>query len=82
MKSGELRVAFIMTLAGIIVKVAELSDADRALLRRELDELISKPESQGATPETIEGLNEERRASHDERGIPLEDVVKDPKVDA
>jgi hypothetical protein len=71
-----------MTLAEIIQKIGELSGHDRAILRRELEEMLSKPESQEASPETVEALNKERRSSHDERGIPIEDVVKDPKVDA
>jgi len=67
-----------MTLTEIMAKISELSDEDRAILRRELEETLSKPEMQECTPETAKALNQERVSSHDERGVPLEDVI-DPK---
>ena len=68
-----------MTLAEIMQKIGELSGDDRAILRRELEEMVPKPEAQEATPETVKALNEERRSSNDERGMPLEDVIAEPK---
>ena len=63
-------------------KIGELSPKDRAILRRELEEMLPKPETQEVTPETAKALNQERVAAHDERGLPIEDVVKDPKEGA
>ena len=68
-----------MTLAEIMQKITELSAADRAVLRRELEEMLSKPETLSVTPETAKALNEERRATGDERGLPAEDVIEPPK---
>ena len=68
-----------MTLAEIMQKITELSPEDRALLRRELEEMLPKPDTQEVTPETAKALNQERREARDECGIPIEDVVKDPK---
>jgi len=68
-----------MTLAEIMQKITELSAADRAVLRRELEEMLSKPESQSVTPETAKALNTERRTTGDERGLPVEDVIEPPK---
>ena len=68
-----------MTLAEIMQKITELSPADRAVLRRELEEMLSKPETQEVTPETAKALNAERRAAGDERGLPIEDVIVPPK---
>ncbi len=63
-------------------KIGELSAEDRSILHRELEEMLPKPDTQEVTPETAKALNQERVASHDERGIPIEDVVKDPKEGA
>jgi hypothetical protein len=71
-----------VTLAEIMQKIGELSAEDRAILRRELEEMLPKPETQSVTPETAKALNQERIASHDECGIPIEDVIKDPKEGA
>jgi hypothetical protein len=68
-----------MTLAEIMQKITELSPADRAILRRELEEMLSKPEHQEVTPETAKTLKEEQRAAGDERGLPVEDVIEPPK---
>jgi hypothetical protein len=68
-----------MTLAEIMQKIGDLSAEDRSILRRELEECVSKPEAQEVTPETAKALNTERVACHDERGLPIEDVIKDPK---
>jgi hypothetical protein len=64
-----------MTLAEIMQKITELSAEERALLRRELEQTLSKPEAQEVTPETAKALGEERIASGDERGLPIEDVL-------
>ena len=71
-----------MTLAEIMQKIGKLSPEDRALLRRELEEMLPKPDTQEVTPETAKALNQERVAAHDERGMPIEDVVKDLKEGA
>jgi hypothetical protein len=68
-----------MTLAEIMQKIEELSAEDRAVLRRELQEMLSKPECQEVTPETAKALGQERIASGDERGLPIEDVIEKPK---
>ena len=68
-----------MTLAEIMQKITELSAADRAVLRRELEETLSKPESQPVTPETAKALHQEQAASGDERGLPIEDIIEPPK---
>ena len=68
-----------MTLAEIMQKITELSEADRAILRRELEETLPKPETQAVTPETAKALGEEQRATGDERGLPIEDVIDPPK---
>ncbi len=68
-----------MTLAEIMQKITELSPKDRAVLRRELEEMLPKPETQEITPETAKALNAERRVTGDERGLPIEDVIEPPK---
>jgi hypothetical protein len=60
-------------------KITELSDADRAVLRRELEEMLPNPEIQSVTPETAQALHDEQRATGDERGLPVEDVIEPPK---
>jgi hypothetical protein len=67
-----------MTLAEIMQKITELSPEERALLRRELEETLPKPEAQEVTPETAKALNAERRDG-DERGLPAEDVLEPPE---
>ncbi len=67
-----------MTLEEIMQKITELSPEDRALLRRELEETLAKPECQQVTPETARALQSEQRAG-DERGLPVEDVIEPPK---
>ncbi len=64
-----------MTLAEIMQKITELSGEERAVLRRELEEMLPKPEAQECTPETAKALNQERVSAHDERGMPIEDVI-------
>ena len=68
-----------MTLTEIMQKITALSAADRAILRRELEEMLSKPESECVTPEAAEALNQEQCASGDERGLPIEDVIEPPE---
>jgi hypothetical protein len=68
-----------MTLAEIMQKITELSAADRSVLRRELEEMLPKPESQSVTPETAKALHAEQSAAGDERGLPVEDVMEPPK---
>ena len=68
-----------MTLAEIMQKITELSPADRTVLRRELEEMLSKPEAQEITPETAKALKEEQSSAGDERGLPIEDVIEQPK---
>jgi hypothetical protein len=68
-----------MTLDEIMRKITELSPADRALLRRELEEMLSKPETQQVTPETAKALQQEQSAAGDERALPVEDVIEPPK---
>ncbi len=68
-----------MTLAEIMQKITELSAADRAVLRRELEETLSKPEHQEVTPETAKALHAEQSAAGDELGLPVEDVNEPPK---
>jgi hypothetical protein len=68
-----------MTLAEIMQKITELSAEDRAVLRRELQETLSKPEHQEVTPETAKALHAEQSAAGDERGLPVEDVIEPPK---
>jgi hypothetical protein len=70
-----------MTLAEIMQKIQELTGEDRALLRRELQEMLSKPEAQEVTPETAQALNRERVACNDERGLPIEDILEKPKCE-
>ncbi len=67
-----------MTLAEIMQKITELSPADRAVLGRELQEMLAKPETEHVTPETAQALQHEQRAG-DERGLPVEDVLEPPK---
>lgn len=68
-----------MTLAEIMQKITELSPADRAVLRRELEEMLAKTDVEEASPELRSQLNQERRHAHDERGLPIEDVIEKPK---
>ena len=68
-----------MTLAEIMQKITELSPTDRTILRRELEEMLAKPETQAVTPETAKALHEEQRATGDERGLPIEDVLEKPR---
>ncbi len=68
-----------MTLAEIMQKITELSPADRTLLRRELEEMVPKPETQEVTPETAKALHAEQSAAGDERSLPIEDVIEPPK---
>ncbi len=68
-----------MTLAEIMQKITELPEADRAVLRRELEEMLAKPEAQQVTPETAKALNAEQRAAGDERGLPVEDIIEPPR---
>jgi len=51
-----------MTLAEIMQKITELSPEDRAVLRRELEGMVAKPECQEITPETAKALRAEQRA--------------------
>jgi hypothetical protein len=69
-----------MTLAEIMQKITELSPEDRAVLRRELEEVLAKPECQEVTPETAKALRTEQRVAGDERGLPAEDVIEPPKA--
>jgi hypothetical protein len=71
-----------MTLEEIMQKITELSPEDRGVLRRELEEMLAKPETQSVTPETAEALQAEQRAAGDERGLPAEDVIEKPKPGA
>jgi hypothetical protein len=68
-----------MTLAEIMQKIGELSGDERAALRRELEEMVPKPETQAVTPETARELQKEQAASHDERGMPVEDIIGQSK---
>ena len=70
--------SFPVTLDEILQKIQELSPEEREVLRRELDCPMAKPECEEASPETIAALNQERRSSRDERGMPLEDVIEKP----
>jgi hypothetical protein len=67
-----------MTLAEILQKISGLSPEERAAVRRELDEMMSKHEM-SAAPETLKAIKSEQRADGDERGIPIEDVMEKPK---
>jgi len=67
-----------MTLAEIMQKITELSPADRAVLRRELEEMLSKPEMRDVSPETAKALHHEQRTG-DERSLPVEDILDPPK---
>jgi hypothetical protein len=62
-----------MTVAEIMQKIGELSPEDQTLLRRELEEMLPKPEMEDVTPETAKALQTERR-SGDECGVPIEDT--------
>ncbi len=68
-----------MTLAEILQKIQELSGPDREILRRELDDVLEKPVGQSATPETVTHLHKVQQSSHDERGLPIEDVLENPQ---
>jgi hypothetical protein len=68
-----------VTLNEILHKIQGLSPEEREVLRRELHELPGKPECESATSETIASLNEAQRSSHDERGLPIEDILDAPK---
>jgi hypothetical protein len=69
-----------VTLEEIIQKIQELSPQDRTLLLRELDALPGNPETECATPETVASLNQAQQSSHDERGLPIEDILENPKA--
>ena len=71
-----------MSVEEILRKIEQLSAEERAILRRELGCLLSKPETQDVTPEISSALHKEQQASHDERGLPVEDVVSNPKDQA
>ncbi len=68
-----------MTLKEILQKIQGLSPEDRDILRRELDEIVEKPDAQSATPQTVANLHKAQQSSHDERGLPLEDVLEPPR---
>jgi hypothetical protein len=74
-----LGVWFFVTLDEILQKIQELCPEERSLLLRELTALPGKPEAECASPETVASLHQEQAASNDERGLPIEDVVVDPK---
>jgi hypothetical protein len=67
-----------MTLAEIMQKITELSAEERDVLRRELEEMLPKPECEEASPELRKELETERR-SGDQRGLPIEDAMEPPK---
>jgi hypothetical protein len=67
-----------MTLAEIMQKIEELSAGDRAVLRRELEEMVPRKDVEEVTPEMRAEIQRECAASDDERGMPIEDVVRDP----
>ena len=68
-----------MTLDEILEKIQKLSAQERALLLRELNVLPGKPETDCASPETAASLHREQQSTHEERGLPIEDVLEDPK---
>ncbi len=68
-----------MTLAEIMEKITQLSDADRAILRRELEQTLATHDVEDATPEMRAEIAQEKAASGDERGLPIEDVVGQAK---
>jgi hypothetical protein len=68
-----------MTLAEIMEKITQLSPEDRALLRRELEESLSKHDVEEATPEMRAQIDQAKTASGDERGLPIEDVIEPPQ---
>jgi hypothetical protein len=67
-----------MTLTEIMQKIAELSGADRAILHRELQEMLCKRDVEEASPELRSQLSQECRPG-DERGVPIEDAMEPPK---
>ena len=68
-----------MTLAEIMEKITQLSDADRAILRRELEQTLATHDAEDATPVMRAEIAQEKAASGDERGLPIEDVIETPK---
>jgi hypothetical protein len=68
-----------MGLEEILQKILHLTPEERETLRRELDCSLTKPEAQAVTAETGAAIEKEQQASHDERGLPVEDVIQDPK---
>lgn len=78
MNTPKLAVAFLMTLDEIMAKISGLSPEERAQVRRELDEMMCKHEM-SAAPETLAAIHKEQSASGDERGVPIEDVMKRPE---
>ncbi len=71
-----------MTVDEIMQAIDKLSPEEREILRREVGASLTKPETQDVTPETAAALHQVQRSSHDERGLPVEDVVCDPKEEA
>ncbi len=67
-----------MTLAEILAKIEGLSSEERAQVRRELDEMMSKHDM-SAAPETTAAIQKEQRSVGDERGVPIEDVLLKPE---
>ena len=60
-------------------KITELSAEDRAILRRELNEMLSKTDVEEIAPELRTKMDQERRSAHDERDLPVEDVLEPPR---
>jgi hypothetical protein len=69
-----------VTVDEILQKIQGLSAEERSLLLRELNTFPGKPEAECATPETVTSLNQEQQNSGEERGLPIEDVLEDPKA--
>jgi hypothetical protein len=68
-----------MTLAEIMQAITLLSAEDRAILRRELDEMVSRSDVEDVSPELRTQMDQERRSAHDERDLPIEDALEPPK---
>ena len=68
-----------MTLDEIMEKIGQLSAEDRALLQRELEEMLPKEDAETATPEMRSQIAAEKSASGDECGLPIEDVIGQSK---
>ena len=71
-----------MTLAEIMQKITELTSEDRAILHRELEETLHKQDVEKASPEMREAIEKECASAGEERGLPIEDLIRDPKPDA